>query len=590
MASSTTTTSNNNNTTSSPSITSTLRRSRSTGTISRLASLVSPTTVKLETKSTPQMQKEERLKSSSIFILVIISVLIRYTIALGPHSGENTPPMYGDYEAQRHWMEITINTVPEEWYKNTTNNDLNYWGLDYPPGSAYFAYFWGTIARFIQPDLVELYQSRGIETPAAKVFMRLSVIAADLLFYIPIALLIAFKLTLYKSKQWPDKFEMATFLLLNPAILLIDHGHFQYNGVSLGLCMAAILAYDKNYPNLCAMFFTLSLNFKQMNLYLALPFFFTLLSYSFWGGNGNMRRTKRVSLFILSSPSSLLRRLNILFQIAMTTIITFIIHWLPLCSNIFFQQNKNKDNTCSDTSSSSSSQCTTTTGEMMVVTNHDKMIQCKDTLIQMLIRLFPFNRGLFEDKVANIWCSIDPILKLKRRERLIPYLPMIAGICTLILSLPSAYALLRRAPTTRTFLHALSSTGLAFFLCSFQVHEKSILVPLLPIALLAPDGRSKVGLFVTVSVFSLYPLLEKDLLGVQYLVVFTAWIVLNHVVQGGYISRLILIGMVLIHLCPYVFGIIDKLPHLWILLNCIYSCGLFILFWIWVTRRMLYEC
>merc|ERR1711988_1986228 len=125
---------------------------------------------------------------------------------------------------------------------------------------------------------------------------------------------------------------------------------------------------------------------------------------------------------------------------------------------------------------------------------------------------------------------------------------MVAACCTLLLSLPSAYALLRRAPTTRTFLHALSSTGLAFFLCSFQVHEKSILVPLLPIALLAPDGRSKVGLFVTVSVFSLYPLLEKDLLGVQYLVVFTAWIVLNHVVQGGYISRLILIGMVLIHL------------------------------------------
>ena len=55
-----------------------------------------------------------------------------------------------------------------------------------------------------------------------------------MLFYIPIALLIAFKLTLYKSKHWPDKFEMATFLLLNPALLLIDHGHFQYNGVSPG--------------------------------------------------------------------------------------------------------------------------------------------------------------------------------------------------------------------------------------------------------------------------------------------------------------------------------------------------------------------
>ena len=113
-----------------------MQRSRSNGTISRLATLISPTTVPLEMKSTPRKQKEEHLKHWSIFILVIISVLIRYTVALGPHSGENTPPMYGDYEAQRHWMEITVNTPPNEWYQNTTDNDLNYWGLDYPPGSA----------------------------------------------------------------------------------------------------------------------------------------------------------------------------------------------------------------------------------------------------------------------------------------------------------------------------------------------------------------------------------------------------------------------------------------------------------------------
>ena len=25
-------------------------------------------------------------------------------------------PKFGDYEAQRHWMEITINTPIEEWY------------------------------------------------------------------------------------------------------------------------------------------------------------------------------------------------------------------------------------------------------------------------------------------------------------------------------------------------------------------------------------------------------------------------------------------------------------------------------------------
>jgi alpha-1,3-glucosyltransferase len=45
--------------------------------------------------------------------------------------------MYGDYEAQRHWMEITRHLPLREWYHNTTANDLQYWGLDYPPLTAY---------------------------------------------------------------------------------------------------------------------------------------------------------------------------------------------------------------------------------------------------------------------------------------------------------------------------------------------------------------------------------------------------------------------------------------------------------------------
>jgi hypothetical protein len=35
-------------------------------------------------------------------------------------------------------------------------------------------------------------------------------------------------------------------------------------------------------------------------------------------------------------------------------------------------------------------------------------------LAQVLVRVFPVNRGLFEDKVANIWCSVSPLLKLPR--------------------------------------------------------------------------------------------------------------------------------------------------------------------------------
>ncbi|KAB1268334.1 Dolichyl pyrophosphate Man9GlcNAc2 alpha-1; 3-glucosyltransferase, partial [Camelus dromedarius] len=47
------------------------------------------------------------------------------------------PPMFGDYEAQRHWQEITFNLPIKQWYFNSSDNNLQYWGLDYPPLTAY---------------------------------------------------------------------------------------------------------------------------------------------------------------------------------------------------------------------------------------------------------------------------------------------------------------------------------------------------------------------------------------------------------------------------------------------------------------------
>ena len=53
--------------------------------------------------------------------------------------GRGTPPMFGDYEAQRHWMELTIHLPVSEWY----TYDLQYWGLDYPPLTAYVSWLCG---------------------------------------------------------------------------------------------------------------------------------------------------------------------------------------------------------------------------------------------------------------------------------------------------------------------------------------------------------------------------------------------------------------------------------------------------------------
>jgi len=58
--------------------------------------------------------------------------------------------MHGDFEAQRHWMELAIHLPISQWYFY----DLDWWGLDYPPLTAYHSWFFGKlyVTSFQQHD------------------------------------------------------------------------------------------------------------------------------------------------------------------------------------------------------------------------------------------------------------------------------------------------------------------------------------------------------------------------------------------------------------------------------------------------------
>lgn len=64
---------------------------------------------------------------------------------------------------------------------------------------------------------------------------------------------------------------------------------------------------------------------------------------------------------------------------------------------------------------------------------------------------------------------------------------------------------------------------MSFFLFSFQVHEKTILVPLLPISMLAADEPRAFFLAVDVACFSMFPLLKKDELVLAFFVLLGFW-------------------------------------------------------------------
>eukprot|EP01132_Coremiostelium_polycephalum_P002878 gene2878-3578_t len=223
--------------------------------------------------SSPSLISGSSISFQTILVLLCISVLLRYLVSIHPHSGQGKAPMFGDYEAQRHWMEITINTDIKQWYFNTTDNDLLYWGLDYPPLTAYLSWIsYTSRGEFIEPESMKLFTSRGYDTASSKLFMRMTVIVSDLFIWIPSVYLFVETIFNQKQQQSPSssssnimkKIYTFLFISLHPALLLIDHGHFQYNGISLGLALFAITFILRDQDLLASFFFVLSLNYKQI--------------------------------------------------------------------------------------------------------------------------------------------------------------------------------------------------------------------------------------------------------------------------------------------------------------------------------------
>lgn len=79
----------------------------------------------------------------------------------------------------------------------------------------------------------------------------------------------------------------------------------------------------------------------------------------------------------------------------------------------------------------------------------------------------PLERGLFEDYVANFWCTSHALVKWKRR------LPprALARLCAAATALALAPAVAHQVarPSRRGFLYCLLNCSLAFFLFSYQV-------------------------------------------------------------------------------------------------------------------------
>ncbi|KAF3449628.1 hypothetical protein FNV43_RR10359 [Rhamnella rubrinervis] len=386
----------------------------------------------------------------SFLCIALFALLVRVAVSVHPYSGAGNPPKYGDFEAQRHWMEITTNLPIKEWYANTTLNDLSYWGLDYPPLTAYQSYVHGLLLRFFHPESVAIFTSRGQESYLGKLLMRWTVLSSDALIFFPAVWY--FVVGYYASCRSGSKSEVAwhiALILVNPCLILIDHGHFQYNCISLGLTVGAIASVLSNKDLVASVLYCLALSHKQMSAYFAPAFF----SYLF---------------------GKCLRRRSPLFEVVKLGLVvlgTFVVVWWPY-------------------------------------------LHSRDALIGVLSRLAPFERGIYEDYVANFWCTTSVLVKWKRlfTTQSLKLLSLSATITTFLPSMVQQI----KAPSKQGFLYGLLNSAFSFYLFSFQVHEKSILLPLLPATLLAVEEPFLLKWMTLYALFSIFPLLYRDKLVLPY--------------------------------------------------------------------------
>ncbi|XP_018649914.1 dolichyl glycosyltransferase [Schistosoma mansoni] len=498
-----------------------------------------------------------------ICLPIFIGIALRSSTSLHSYSGENKPPMYGDYEAQRHWMEITVNLPFTEWYMNSTHNDLNYWGLDYPPLTAYHSWLMGKLASKIDRDWVQLYTSRGFESKEHKLFMRYTVLVADLLFFIP-SILLYFYYVLPSIMNKGNKsqqiggFYSACLTLTYPGLILIDHGHFQYNCISLGLYLSGINFLLLEWDMLGSILFCLAIGYKQMELYHALPIFFYLLGRCIY-------------------KKSVYRGLTHLAKLSFVVFLTIFLIFAPF-----------------------------------VLTTDLSL------LFQVVRRLFPFDRGIYEDKVSNFWCATSPLVKWRSPLFMSSLtlsstkLVWVSAQLVLITCLPSCLVLLKKSKKQK-FLVSLALCALNFYLFSFQVHEKSILLVSIPALCLLPFYPISSFLFSLCSTLSMWPLLKKDGLQLASLcltcihTILGCFIILKsnngdkHVaerkkLQNSATSNNVTISIILLILIGYSSLIIGDLlitppvayPDLFPLLSSIYSFTLFSLFMLYWQLEVIF--
>ncbi|XP_026861761.2 probable dolichyl pyrophosphate Glc1Man9GlcNAc2 alpha-1,3-glucosyltransferase isoform X1 [Electrophorus electricus] len=395
-----------------------------------------------------------------------------------------------DFEVHRNWLAVTHSMPVSKWYYEATSE----WTLDYPPFFAWFEYGLSHVAAYFDKEML-VVRNLNYASPATVLFQRLSVIVTDVVFIYAIKEFNSWSCAIYrcckclredKGKEllWKPSFILATLLLWNFGLIIVDHIHFQYNGFLFGVLLLSVARHFQSRHLEGALLFSVLLNLKHIYLYIAPAYgVFLLRCFCF-----TQSKTDGSVHWKSFSPF----RFVVLGSIVLTT---FALSFGPFIA--------------------------------------------LGQIPQVLSRLFPFKRGLCHAYWApNVWALyniVDKVLSMlgvklgmldinklpkatmtgglvqEFQHTVLPSVsPLVTLICTLLSILPALFHMWYRPSGGRGFLRCIVICALGSFMFGWHVHEKAILMAILPLSWLAVEHREDARTFLILSTtghFSLFPLL-----------------------------------------------------------------------------------
>lgn len=380
-----------------------------------------------------------------------------------------------DFSVHAHWLLITSRLPPSEWYREQTSR----WTLDYPPVFAWFEYALGwfsppasllgnldePFACFRHPTTTTT-SSPECFSNGAVMWHRASVVSTEL---------VVLGLGVFAfCRTWPESSDNAELKLtphkqlaaavlvgFDPNLLLVDHIHFQYNGVLLGVLLLSVASIRAERDFLAALLFALLLCFKHIFIYAAPLYFVYLFRRSLRGKRDGGGLDWRYFAYRMAGLGSIV---VVVFALAVSSV----------CGG-----------------SGNAVECVKAMGS----------------------RLFPVGeRGLLHAYWApNFWAlyaTTDKLLKValvgatppsKATSSLglvagvvefdvLPTVPVYETVFLSVLGMVPALFKVWQCPHPQLFLHAYVVCVLSFFLFGFHVHEKALLMVSVPLALSALDS------------------------------------------------------------------------------------------------------